>query len=176
MDLPSLVTAIGGLGVASAGLVDAAKAIPFLGVNHLGFPRIRATIKLLTPPDPAEAPVTALSPQKVLETLKANWYNGTDLNNQKAIAKSLIKLRFHPGTARQLALVADVDPDGLVAVAQALAAGAALTPSQSDLFGRFDLSLTAIIDAAYQASDQTYRNGSKVCAMGVSVLLAVLAK
>ena len=84
--LPRIVTAIGGLGTAAFGLVDSTKTF-WGGVNRIGFKRIKTTVTDLTP----GAAATGLTQDKIVDTLRANWYNGTDLNSQKSIAKSLIK-------------------------------------------------------------------------------------
>ena len=46
-DLPQVVTAIGGLGTAAFGLVDATKVFGG-GVNHIGFRGIRTAVRELT--------------------------------------------------------------------------------------------------------------------------------
>jgi hypothetical protein len=76
--LPQIVAAIGGLGTAAFGLVDASKAA-WGGVNHIGFSQIQKTVKSLTP----GTPNNALSQDKIVATLKANWFNGTALASQK---------------------------------------------------------------------------------------------
>src|ERR1700760_958803 len=108
--LPEVVTAVGGLGTAAFGLLDATK--PVFGFNQIGFAQIRQTIVSLTPAgsgaaSPGNPP--SLSPAMTLATLEANWINGTDLASQKAIAKSLIKLALNPGTAAQMAGATGVD-------------------------------------------------------------------
>ena len=142
MPLGQIVTAIGGLGTAAFGLVDAAKSV-FGGINRIGLKHIQDTVTDLTPDQTGKGlpagPLNALPRKNILETIKANWVNGTDLASQKAIAKSLIKL--HP---------------------------------ESDVFSRFDLIVTALLDEAYQLSDQVYRNGTRALAAGVAVLLAVV--
>ena len=97
-DLPQIITAIGGLGTAAFGLVDATKAIGG-GVNHIGFGAIKKTVTSLTPGNPTNA----LSQNRIVATLKANWFNGTDLGSQKSIAKSLIKLNLNDTNAAALA-------------------------------------------------------------------------
>ena|SRR5581483_3700651 len=90
-DLPRLVTAVGGLGAAAYGLVDATKAFGG-GVNHIGFHCIRKAVDDLTAP---EEPGKALSQKQIVAALEANWMSGTDLVRQKEIAKSLIKITRH---------------------------------------------------------------------------------
>jgi hypothetical protein len=172
--LPQVVTAIGGLGTAAFGLVDATKAVGG-GVNHIGFKGIKAAVTALTPVDTvAGRPVNALSQQKILATLQANWFNGTDLGSQKSIAKSLIKLNLNSGNADALGAATGVDSSVLTAVATSIAAGTPLNPAQSDVFARFDLIVTALLDEAYQRSDQVYRNWTRALAMIVSIVLALI--
>jgi hypothetical protein len=173
--LPQVVTAIGGLGTAAFGLVDASKVFGG-GVNHIGFGGIRAAVRQLTPaPDTAiggEA-VTGLTQKKIIATLEANWMNGADLGSQKAIAKSLIKLNLHPQNARALADATGVDPGVLAGIAASIAAGTPLSAAESDVFSRFDLIVTALLDEAYQRSSQTYRNWTRALAALVAVALAM---
>lgn len=91
-DLPRLVTAVGGLGAAAFGLVDATKAFGG-GVNHIGFRCIRTAVQELL--KPAEQRGTGLSEAQILAALQANWMSGTDIEKQKAIAKSLITVKLH---------------------------------------------------------------------------------
>jgi len=165
-NLPQIITAIGGLGTAAFGLVEATKVFGG-GVNHIGFKGIRTAVTPLLPPG------AGLSQQKMLATLEANWFNGTDLASQKAIAKSLIKLNLNAANAPGVAAATGVDPAILTAVATSIAAGTPLTPPQSDVYSRFDLIVTALLDEAYQRSDQVYRSATKAWAMVFSIVLAL---
>ncbi len=167
--LPQTITAIGGLGTAAFGLVDATKALGG-GVNHIGFGGIKTLIRSLTPGDP----VNALSQGKIISTLQANWFNGTDLNSQKAIAKSLIKLNLNPDNAADLAKATGVDSPILTAIAANIAASKPLDITQSDVYARFDLILTALLDETYQRADDTYRNWTRAIAGIVAIVLAIV--
>jgi len=171
--LPQIITAIGGLGTAAFGIVDATKVFGG-GANHIGFKGIRAAVTALTPAATAGQAANALSQQKILATLQANWFNGTDLGSQKSIAKSLIKLNLNAGNAAALAAATGVDQGALTAVATSIASGTPLNSGQSDVFARFDLIVTALLDEAYQRSDQVYRNGTRALAMVTSVVLALI--
>ena len=173
-NLPQVVTAIGGLGAAAFGLVDASKVFAG-GVNHIGFRGIRAAVLPLTDFEEIDArePLNALSQKKVVATLEANWMNGTDLASQKATAKSLIELALHPRNARALAESTGVDPDILACAAENIAAGKPLSAPESDIFARFDLIVTVLLDEAYQRSDQIYRNWTRALAALVAVALAM---
>ena len=165
-DLSSIISAVGGLGTAAFGLVDATKVFGG-GANHIGFSGIS---KAVTPLIPAAA--HGLSRAQILETLRSNWFNGTDLAAQKAIAKSLIKLNLNPGNARAAAQATGVDADTLTEVANSIANAVPLTPVQSDFFARFDLILTAMLDDNYQHADQVYRNGTRALATLFAIGLA----
>jgi len=167
--LPQVITAIGGLGTAAFGLVDASKAL-WGGVNHIGFGAIKKTVVSLTPGSPANA----LSQDKIVATLRANWFNGTDLGSQKSIAKSLIKLNFNATNATALAGTTGVDPAVLTIVATSIKAGTALTTAQSDVYARFDLIITALLDETYQRADNLYRNWTRAIAAVVAVVLAIV--
>jgi hypothetical protein len=178
MQLGQVITAIGGLGTAAFGLVDAAKTVPlFGGINRIGLKHINDRVTELTPDQNVAGlphkPLNALPRRHILETVEANWVNGTDIASQKAIAKSLIKLHFSEGNAAVLATRTNVDPAVLESVAKKNLAGTPLLPTESDVFARFDLILTAMLDEAYQLSDQFYRNWTRALAAGVAVALAV---
>jgi hypothetical protein len=176
LQLSQVITAIGGLGTAAFGLLEALK--PFFGsINRIGLKHIQATVASLAPdqtgPGLTTNPPNALPRKSILETIEANWVNGIDVSNQKAIAKSLIKLHLSAGNAEALAAKANVDPEMLRSIATKTLAGTPLLQAESDVFSRFDLILTAMLDEAYQLSDQVYRNGTRTLAAILAVLLAV---
>jgi hypothetical protein len=173
-NLTALIGAVGGLGTAAYGLVDACKALPGGGISRAGFKFIRETIAKLTP-EVAALDGSALSRDSLLYTLQSQWINGTATGDQVNIAKSLIKLRLLPATAAALASATGVDPNILCQVAASIRSGNALTPQQTDVYGRFDLLLTTMLDQAYQRAGQRYRNAAKFAAIPVSVVLAVIA-
>ncbi len=168
-DLGQIFAAVGGLGTAAFGLVDATKGLGG-GINHVGFKGIRNTVSRLTPASPTS---NAMSQDKILATLQANWFNGIDIGSQKAIAKSLIKLNLSPANASALAAETGVDADALKTVAAKIAAGTALTQSESDVLARFDFIVTALLDETYQRSDQQYRNATRALAMAIAILLSL---
>lgn len=172
--LPDVITAIGGLGTAAFGLLEAIKpVIPW--INRMGFNGIRKTVAALTPDEAgAGAPVNALPRAKILDTLLANWVNGNDLASQKAIAKSLIKMHLSAGNAAAVAAVANVDPTLLAGAAAGIAASIALNQQQSDAYSRFDLIVTAMLDESYQCADQIYRNWTRGWAAAIAVALSLL--
>jgi len=170
--LPAIVTAIGGLGTAAFGIVDATKVFNG-GANHIGFSGIKAAVSPLTPPSTGSE-AKGLTQAKILDTLEANWFNGTDLASQKAIAKALIKLNVSPTNAFALAQATGVDPTALTGIANSMARGTSLDASQADVLARLDLIVTALLDEAYQRSDQVYRNGTRALATGVALMLSLV--
>ena len=173
--LGQVITAIGGLGTAAFGLVEAAKSA-FRGINRVGLKHIHEVVSELAPEGAsAGGPVNALPQANILESLEANWVNGNDLASQKAIAKSLIKLHLSSANATAVAVKASVDPAVLTAVASNLETGTPLSQAEGDTYSRFDLIVTALLDEAYQVSDQVYRNFTKTLAALLAVALAVAA-
>jgi hypothetical protein len=172
-DIGSLIAAIGALGTASFALVDATKISGNFGVSNSGFGFIDAAVRtFLTEARRKEKNADAMN---VLDTLHGNWINGVALADQKAIAKSLIKLRLSEDTAAAFAKAADVDEKVLKSVAEAMRAGTEIKDqAQINALGRFDLALTAILDDGYQHADQKYRNTAKVLASAVAIVLAVV--
>jgi hypothetical protein len=176
LQINQIISAIGGLGTAAFGLVDAAKTINFdrISINRIGFADIKNTVESLTPPPAGGVPTpNALPRANIVETIQANWMNGTDLASQKAIAKSLIKLHLSDGNADAVAKAANVDATLLKLAAQKMAAGAPLLQPESDVYARFDLILTAMLDETYQHSDQFYRNWTRAIAAIFAVVLAL---
>lgn len=165
--LPEAIMAIGGLGTAAFGLVDSTKVF-WGGANRIGFGKIKKAITALTP----AAATNGLTQDRIVATLRSNWFNGKDLESQKAIAKTLIKLGLNETTALRLANATGVDVDMLKAAAGKIASGQALSAAETDVYSRFDLILTAILDDVYQDSDQAYTNGTRTLAAFFAVALA----
>jgi hypothetical protein len=176
LNLSEVITAIGGLGTAAFGLLEALKPA-FGSINRMGLSHIQDTVASLTPDQTAPglplAPQNALPRKNILDTIEANWVNGTAVTDQKAIAKSLIKLHLSAGNAEALAAKANVDPELLKSIAAKTVAGTPLLQPESDVFSRFDLIVTAMLDEAYQCSDQVFRNGTRALAAVLAVLLAL---
>jgi hypothetical protein len=158
-----------GLGTAAFALVDASKAF-WGGVSNCGFGHIRRVVTRFLPGTGGGA---LLNLDGVIATLRANWLNGTALGDQKAIAKSLIKLRLNTDNASHLASAAGMPANSLNGAVQKITAGKALAPQESDTYGRFDLILTAVLDEGYQRADQSYRNSARVWSIVVAIGLAV---
>ena len=173
--LSALIAAVGALGTAAFGLVDACKALPGGGISRVGFKFISQTILKLAPEVPS-LDNTALSPSVLLFTLQSQWINGVAATaDQVSIAKSLVKLRLTPETAPALAAATGVDPTILSQIASSIQSGTPLTPQQSDVYGRFDLLLTTLLDQAYQRGSQRYRSSAKLAAVPIAVVLALVA-
>lgn len=173
LDLSKIVLAIGALGTAAYGVVDVSKAFGG-GISNRGFGDIKKVISQLIPVSSGQNAGSALSQTSVLSTLRANWLNGMALADQKSVAKALIKLNLTAASASGMAAATGVDPTVLSSIATKLPKGTPLEPNETDVYGRFDLLLSAVLDQGYQRGDQRYRNSAKLLAVPVAVLLAVL--
>ncbi len=72
--------------------------------------------------------------------------------DQKSIAKALVKLNLSPDSANELARFTGVDGAVLTEMAKKLPSKAALSDEQTDVYGRFDLSLSALLHADRDSS------------------------
>lgn len=172
--LVAIITAIGALGTAAFGLVDATKAFGG-GVSNFGLRGIlRVAGRFSAGLDGALAP----PPEGRAEwqrVVRSHWINGRPRDEQKAIVKSLIRLGLTATSARELARAGHVSGDALAVAAQKLDGGQPLADVDLNALGRLDASVEAQLDAAFDRADQLYRNVSRVCAGVFSVALAYLA-
>jgi hypothetical protein len=172
--LGTAILAIGALGTAAVGVVDACKTLPGGGISHVGFPDIERAVCPFVGGTSRRGATGGV--RRMYDTLHGNWINGTPLADQKAIAKSLIKVLLTKDNAAEFAKTVDanVNSDRLRATAEKMSNGVSLDVEETNALGRFDLALTSLLDAAYQHADQRYRNAAKLAASCVSVLLAVV--
>lgn len=174
LDLSKVVLSIGGLGTAAYGVVDATKGFGG-GISNRGFGDIKKVVtKLIPQSETGSLREAAVSLDSSLRTLRANWLNGMVLGDQKAVAKALIKLNLTPGTAHHMADATGVDKTVLEKIAVKLGTDTALTQPETDVYGRFDLLLSALLDQGYQRADQRYRNSAKLLAVFVAMALALI--
>jgi hypothetical protein len=169
-DLAMIITAIGALGTAAFGLVDVTKLF-WGGIGNVGFGFVERAL----------APFDATLAQAVGEgtdwriLLKAHWLNGRPKGEQKAIAKSLIRLGLSPDNAPGLAKITGVSAQRLTDAATLLATGGCLQDAEINALGRFDAAIEARMDAAFERADQRYRSASRDLAAIVAVILAIVA-
>jgi len=166
--LANLVAAVGALGGASMGLVDTTKVFGG-GPSNFGFGHVENT---LAPFLDALAPSSAtLNKESILQMMRADWLNGVAKEEQKARAKSLIHLGLSQSNVTALANVAAVDAAKLQSAMQKTIGGQAAASDEASALSRFDATLTAMLDAAYERGEQKYRNAAKFLAMATAVLL-----
>lgn len=168
----SAILAIGALGTAAFGLVDALKALPDGGISNAGYVFIEQALQSFFSGQTRKAATGDM--KRLYDVLHGNWINGIPVSDQKAIAKSLIKLRLNATTADAFAKATGVDPTTLKTVGEKMSNGMSLMANETNVLGRFDLALTAILDDGYQHADQRYRNSSKLAAMVISTILALI--
>ena len=169
------ITAMGTLGTAAFGLVDATKVFAG-GVSNCGFGHILKAVK------PFEASLDNASPVWKA-TLRANWINGVPKEDQKSAAKNLIRLGLSSATADALATATNVSPADLKAAMAKVEANAGAAPGEQQnltaadalVLGRLNAAVDAAMDAGFERADQQYRNAARVTAGIFAVGLAVWA-
>ena len=195
--LSHIILSVGGLGTAAFALVDSLKLVlPNGGISNSGFHFVSEGLKPLlatgesawssaagainavdSKPQADDASIVGLNSS--IKTLQSNFINGMALTNQKAIAKSLVKLNLTQETADFFARKAGMSAPiagALKTAAEKMqtAAQVAMSPAELDAVGRLDLALSTLLDQCYQRADQRYRNSCKFAAVVMALLLAVL--
>lgn len=171
-NIVNFLAAAGALGTAAFGLVDAFKAFGG-GVSNAGFGYVRKAVAPLIGSGGQSGP-RPLGKADILATLRANWLNGVAKADQKATAKSLIRLCLTPDDAPRLAEAVGIDAVALKTCAEHIRNGDTLTPQDFNILGRFDAIVSAILDEGYERADQQYRNSSKFVAALVAIVLATI--
>jgi hypothetical protein len=160
----SIITAMGALGTAAFGVIDATKAFGG-GISNIGFSSV---LEALGPYKPALDRATL----DWRATLRANWINGVAKEDQKTAAKTLIRLGISSTNVQALAGAGGVDPVVLSRVLAAIESGQPLSVPDAQVFGRLNAVIDAAMDAGFERGDQQYRNASKLAAGVLSVFLA----
>lgn len=171
--LPQYATLSAAIGTASSGLVDASKTV-FGGTSNYGYFAIKKMARQFIPNGIEQGTPTVPGFDTLKLSLRANWLNGTPLEQQKANAKAQIKLRLNLYTAATYARITTIDEDTLKAIANKIATNTVLENIESSAWSRFDFILTSILDECYARADQHYRNFSKGTSAITSVILALL--
>ncbi|MDQ0463938.1 hypothetical protein QO010_001709 [Caulobacter ginsengisoli] len=168
-EMGQALVAIGALGTAAYGIVDVTKAF-WGGVSRVGYGHIARTLAPFAP-----ALDLAAGRDRWRDMLFSHWLNGRPIDEQKALAKSLVRLGLSPETAPKMAEHGHVAADRLTDVAGKLAKGEDLDEEDMNILGRFDAALDFELDSAFERADQQYRAAAKGLAAVVAVALAVIA-
>lgn len=167
-NLGQTILAVGALGTAAYGLVDVSKAM-WGGISNAGFGHVRKSLS------PYGAALNRATGAEWPDMLRAHWLNGRSKDDQKCIAKALIRLGLSTDTAEPLAKATRVDPAALTAVAVKLNKGEGLVDADLNVLGRFDAVLESQLDAAFEKADQQYRSAARGLAAVLAVVLAMIA-
>ena len=172
ISLPDLGAALAGLSALSTaafGLLDGTKAF-WGGASNIGKGHIRRALLPF-----ADALENALGKDGWWPVLEANWIAGVAKSDQKAKAEALIRLGLSSGNAPAIAAAAHVDSGALKAAVTKLEKGTALGDPDLNVLGRMNATIEALLDAAFEAADQQYRNACRVLAGLICLGLAFLA-
>ncbi len=165
-NLGTIVLAVGALGTAAFGIVEALKWTP---IGLMGFGQID---KLLGEPV-MKALEVAYGPE-YLSLLKGQYRSGrTEAQLAKTIRQGS-RVGLTPETASSLATrIGVVQPEDLTAVAESLQTGEDLSDEHRSILGRFELALDARIDAAMALANDRYAGSLRVIASLVAIVIAL---
>ena len=166
-NLGTIVLAVGALGTAAFGIVEALK---WTGVGLFGFGQI---VRVLG--EPVMAALQVAYGAEYQELLKAQYRASRTSGELPRSLRQGARIGLTPETAPALARKLGVVEEGdLVAVAEALQAGETLSEVQRGVLGRYELALDARIDAALALANSTYIGYIRVLASGVAVVIALI--
>lgn len=168
-DLGAALAGLGALSTAAFGLLDSTKAF-WGGASNIGCGHIRGA---LTPFAPALE--NALGADGWWPVVRASWVGGVAKSDQKAKAQALIKLGLNSANAPQIAKASHVNAAALTAAVGKLEKGTKLSDADLNVLGRMNATIDALLDAAYEAADQQYRNWCRVLAGVICLALAYVA-
>jgi len=168
-DLGAALAGLGALSTAAFGLLDSSKAF-WGGASNIGCGHIRAALQPFAP-----ALDKALGAGGWWPVVRAHWVSGVAKDDQKAKAQALIKLGLNSANAPQVASASHVDPSALTVAVAKLERGTKLSDADLNVLGRMNATIDALLDAAFEAADQQYRNCCRVLAGAICLLLAVVA-
>ena len=168
-DLGAALAGLGALSTAAFGLLDSTKAF-WGGASNIGCGHIRSA---LTPFSAALD--NALGSDGWWPVVRASWVGGVAKADQKAKAQALIKLGLNSANAPQVAQASHVNATALTAAIVKLEKGTKLTDADLNVLGRMNATIDALLDAAYEAADQQYRNWCRVLAGAICLGLAYVA-
>jgi hypothetical protein len=172
ISLPDVGAALAGLSALSAagfGVLDSSKAF-WGGCSNIGAGHIKAALT------PFESPLAnALGANGWWPVVRANWVAGVAKADQKAKTQALIKLGLNSASADAVAKATHVDAAALKVAIANLEKGKPSTDADLNVLGRMSATIDVLLDAAYEAADQQYRNSCRVLAGLVCLALAWVA-
>ena len=165
-NLGTLVLAVGALGTAAFGIVEALKWTP---IGLMGFGQINRLLG-----DPVMKALEVAYGPEYLSLLKGQYRSGrTEAQLSKTIRQGA-RVGLTPETAASLAdRIGVVQPDDLTAVAASLQTGEDLSDEHRSILGRFELALDARIDAAMALANDRYAGSLRVIASVVAIVIAL---
>jgi len=170
-NLGTIVLAVGALGTASFGIVEALK---WTGVGLFGFGQI---IKLLG--DPIMQALRVAYGSEYQNLIQAQYRAGRASGDLPRTIRQGARIGLTPDTAVELARrVGVVTGDALQDVSEVLQRGESLSEEQRGVLGRYELALDARIDAALALANSRYigyvRGLASLVAIGIAMIVGGL--
>jgi hypothetical protein len=167
--LTEIVLATGAVGTAAMGIVEGFKTTR---LPPIGFWKLRQELGWAS-----DALIISYG-VKYEDMLSSMFRSARGSGELPRILRQGVRIGLTEQTAQIMAQTVGVaDPDKLSAVAKKLVAGTDISnmPIERNLLGRFEMAVDARIDAALAMADRAYKNGLRLRAFVVSLVLALIA-
>lgn len=166
-NIGTIVLAVGALGTAAFGIVEALKWTP---IGLFGFGQIKAVLG-----EPVMAALRVAYGAEAQPMLSALYRTNRTGGELPTAIRQGARVGLTPETAPALAAkVGVVGAHALTEVAASVQTGEALSDTQRGVLGRFELALDSRIDAALALADSRYKGYVRLAASIVAIVIALV--
>lgn len=167
--LVQLILAIGAVGAAAMGITEGFKSI---WLPPIGFWKLKQEIAW------AEDALTIAYGNNYLDMLATLFRSGRSSGELPRILRQGVRVGLNEATGKKMAQTVGVsDPCELGDVAKQLMAGEDISkkPTERNILGRFEMAVDARIDAALAMGERAYKNGVRLRASLIALVLSLVA-
>jgi len=171
MDIPltEIVLATGAVGTAAMGIVEGFKTTLW---KPIGFAKLKQELTW------AEEALEAAYGENYGTILSSLFRSSRGSGQLPRILRQGVRIGLNADNAENMARsIGTGDPKDLKTVATELAEGEDISKdtTKRNILGRFEMTVDARIDAALAIADRAYKNGLRMRAFGVSIVLSMTA-
>lgn len=167
--LPEIILAIGAVGASAMGITEGFKSI---WLPPIGFWKLKQEMAW------AKDALTIAYGENYQDMLATLFRSGHSSGELPRILRQGVRVGLNEETGKKMAQTVGVsDPCELGDVAKQLAAGEDISkkPTERNILGRFEMAVDARIDAALAMAERAYKNGIRLRASLIALVLSVVA-